>query len=551
VSYDTSRDSNSAVLRRGAPVFGPSIRGSLYGSVQAANRSTNRMSASNPRVAILGLHLEANAFAPPTVREDFVRQCWEEGEAITRLARQVSHLPSELPGFYARMDATGTWTPVPILIASAPPGGPIVQDLFLEICDRVRNGLAAALPVDAVYVPSHGASSATGDEDSDGTLVAMVRKIVGPAVPIVVSHDLHCNVSERLVDACDALVVYRSNPHVDQRERAAEAAGLLREMLGGMRTAKAFIRLPLAPPTVTLLTAEGPYADLIRMGQELCEGDVANVSVAGGFVFSDLPKCGMTVTVTTRGDEAAARRVALAIARRGWAERGRHTRRLLSLEDAVALAHRAAEGATKPVILSDAADNPGGGGRGNTTWLLAALHAAQVPGVVLGVFVDPDVATEAHVAGEGAHIQAVFNRVESEFSKRMEVGATIEKLTDGSAIGRRGVSAGKQFNLGPSALLRLDGSGMRVVVGSLRRQLAEPVMLEMHGIDIAAAKCVVVKSRGHFRAGFDEYFVPEQVFEVDTPGLTSPILANFPWKRLPRPVFPLDLDARWQEPEWA
>ena len=156
------------------------------------------MPASNPRVAILGLHLEANAFAPPTVREDFLRQCWEEGEAITRLARQVSHLPSELPGFYARMDATGAWTPVPILIASAPPGGPIVQDLFLEICDRVRNGLAAALPLDAVYVPSHGASSATGDEDSDGTLVAMVRQIVGPAVPIVVSHDLHCNVSERV-----------------------------------------------------------------------------------------------------------------------------------------------------------------------------------------------------------------------------------------------------------------------------------------------------------------------------------------------------------------
>jgi microcystin degradation protein MlrC len=518
------------------------------------------MNATNPRVAILGLHLEANAFAPPTVREDFLRQCWEEGEAISRLARQVSHLPSELPGFYARMDATGAWTPVPILVVSAPPGGPIVQDLFLEICDRIRNGLAAALPVDAVYVPSHGASSATGDEDSDGTLVAMVRQIVGPAVPIVVSHDLHCNVSERLVDACDALVVYRTNPHVDQRERAAESADLLREMLGGMRTAKAFIRLPLTPPTVTLLTAEGPYADLIRMGQELIGGTVANVSVAGGFVFSDLPKCGVTVTVTARGDPpgqapggrlAAARRVALAIARRGWAERGRHTRRLLSVEEAVALARRAADGATKPVILSDSADNPGGGGRGNTAWLLAALHAAQVPGVVLGVFVDPDVAAEAHAAGEGAHIHAVFNRVESEFSKRLEVGATVETLTDGSAVGRRGVSAGRRFNLGPSALLRLDGSGMRVVVGSLRRQLAEPVMLEMHGIDIGAATCVVVKSRGHFRAGFDEFFPPGQVFEVDTPGLTSPILANFTWKRLPRPVFPLDAEAQWQEPEWA
>ena len=89
---------------------------------------------------------------------------------------------------------------------------------------------------------------------------------------------------------------------------------------------------------------------------------------------------------------------------------------------------------------------------------------------------------------------------------------------------------------------------MLVVVGSLRRQLAEPMMLEMHGIDIGSASCVVVKSRGHFRAGFDEFFPPEQVFEVDAPGLTSPILANFAWKRLPRPVFPLDPDAAWWEP---
>jgi microcystin degradation protein MlrC len=503
-----------------------------------------------PRVAILGLHLEANAFAPPTTREDFTRQCWEEGEAISALARTVSHLPSELPGFYARMDATGPWVAQPIVIASAPPGGPIEQGLFQAFCDKVRIGLAAALPVDAVYIPSHGASSAGGDEDSDGTLVALVRRIVGSAVPIVVSHDLHCNVSERLVDACDALVVYRTNPHMDQRERAAESADLLREMLAGMRSAKAFIRLPLAPPTVTLLTAEGPYADLMAYGQSFAGGpianvSIANVSIAGGFVFSDLPKCGMTITVTARGDAAAARDTALAIARRAWAERGRYTRDLLSVPDAVALARRAAAGSIPPVILADSADNPGGGGRGNTAWLMRALHEAAVPDVVLGVFVDPDLAREAHAAGVGAHLSAVFNRVESEFSKRMEAGAVVEALTDGSAVGRRGVSAGRRFDLGPSALLRLDGSGMRVVVGSLRRQLAEPVMLEMHGIDIAAARCVVVKSRGHFRAGFDEFFLTHQVFEVDTPGLTSPVLANFNWKRLPRPVFPLDPGAAW------
>ena len=110
--------------------------------------------------------------------------------------------------------------------------------------------------------------------------------------------------------------------------------------------------------------------------------------------------------------------------------------------------------------------------------------------------------------------------------------------------------AGREFDLGPSALLELEGSGLRVAVGSLRRQLLEPRMLEMHGVDIAAARCVVVKSRGHFRAGFDEFFPDARIFEVDAPGLTSPVLANFKWRRLRRPVFPLDRDAVWREPDW-
>lgn len=506
---------------------------------------------NGPRVAILGVHLEANAFAPPTVREDFTHQCWEEGEDITRLARQVSHLPSELPGFYARMDASGPWQPVPILVAAAPPGGPIAQDLFLDFCDRIRTRLVSALPVDAVYVPSHGASSATGDEDTEATLLAIVRQIVGPNVPIVVSHDLHCNVSQRLVDLCDALVVYRTNPHVDQRERAAESADLLRECLAGTRMVRAFIRLPLTPPSVTLLTAEGPYADLMAFGQTLAVGPIANVSIAGGFVFSDLPKCGLSITVTARNDLAAARRTALAIARHAWADHARYARTLISIDNAVAHARGAAAGQTQPIILADVADNPGGGGRGSTTWLLRALHDANVPDVVLGVFVDPSLAADAHAAGPGGRFTAIFNRIESDFSRRMEAEAVVEAITDGHAVGRRGVSAGRHFSLGPSALLRLSGSGLRVVVGSLRRQLADPMMLEMHGIDIAKVACLVVKSRGHFRAGFDEYFSPDQILEVDAPGLTSPVLANFSWKRLPRPVFPLDPGATWQEPAWA
>ncbi|MDO9709149.1 M81 family metallopeptidase [Paracraurococcus lichenis] len=506
--------------------------------------------AGGPRIAVLGLHLEANAFAPPTRLEDFARQCLVRGAAMTALARGgTSHMPAEIAGFYHRMDATGPWQPVPVLIAAAPPGGPIEHAVFLDLLDAMRRGLAAALPLDGVYIASHGASASTGDEDSDGTLAAMVRQVVGPAVPILCSHDLHCNVSERLVAAVDALVVYRTNPHVDMAARAADCADLLREVLAGERLARAFVRLPLTPPSVTLLTASGPYAERIAEAEALMREDprIANASVAAGFVFGDLPKCGMTVTVTARGGDAAlAREAALCLARHAWAARHRHLPRLTPLAEAVAAAVAAGRGEAPPVLLADVADNPGGGGRGSTAYLLRALHEAEAQGVVLGVFVDPALAAEAHARGEGAVLEAVFNREESEFSRRFAAPARVLALRDGEGLGRRGTMAGRRFSLGPSALLELEGSGLRVVVGSLRRQLHEPAMLEMHGIDIAQARCVVVKSRGHFRAGFDEFFGEDRILEVDAPGLTSPVLANFAWKRLPRPVFPIDPEAAWE-----
>jgi microcystin degradation protein MlrC len=494
-----------------------------------------------PRIAILGIHLEANGFAPPTVREDFTSQCWEQGEAITRLARQASsHLPSEVPGFYARMDATGAWLPVPLIMLAAQPGGPIEQPLFDDFLQRAEAGLRAALPLDGVYVCSHGGSSATADDDNDGSLLAMVRRVVGLGVPVIVTHDLHCNVSERLVDAADALIAYRTNPHVDQRERAAEAADLMRGMLGGLRTRKAFIRLPIAAPTVTLLTREGPYADLIQLGQQLTQPPILNVSVTAGCVFTDVSKCGMTVNVTADGDQAAADRVARRIAEAAWADRKRYFRNLTTLPQAVALGRDAGTGKTPPVLLADISDNPGGGGRGNTTWLMRALHEAGVQGAVVGLFADPALARHVHQAGEGASVHAVFNQVESEFSKRFESAATVVKLSDGRDVGRRGMHAGRHIILGPSALLRLEGSGLLVAVVSLREQPLDPRMLEMFGIDLSQVRCLVLKSRGHFRAGFDEFFAPAQIHEVDTPGLTSAVLSNFPWKGLKRPIWPLD-----------
>src|SRR5690606_33194911 len=214
-----------------------------------------------------------------------------------------------------------------------------------------------------------------------------------------------------------------------------------------------------------------------------------------------------------RGNLTAARRTALQVARTAWADRSRYVPDTISVASAVELARTA----SRPLLFADVADNPGGGGRGNTSWLLQALDESRIPGVVLGVFVAPDLAAQAHKLGVGAEFEAVFNSTESDYSKRYSARARVLCITDGEGVGRRGVLRGRKFSLGASALLEMVDSGMQVVIGSLRRQLAEPAMLEMHGIDIAKAKCVVVKSRGHYRAGFDEFFPDESIFDVDSP----------------------------------
>jgi microcystin degradation protein MlrC len=309
-------------------------------------------------------------------------------------------------------------------------------------------------------------------------------------------------------------------------------------MFAGMHPEMAFIRLPLTPPTVTLLTEQGPYADIIDYGQSLITPDIANISILGGFAYSDTPKNGLAIIVTARRDAALARAVARDIAEKAWDDHERYLPQLTSLEEAVERVVAAGRNPDLPApILADVADNPGGGANGNTTWILQALHEAGASGVIMGVITDPALAQDAHRLGEGARFEAVFNRQQpDEFSRRFEAAAEVICLKDGNCVGRR-------MNLGASALLELGG--IQVVVISLRTQCADPVFLEMMGADIGKARAVVVKSRGHFRAGFDEFFTSRQVIEVDAPGLTSPILSRFDFRHLPRPVFPIDGEVEW------
>jgi microcystin degradation protein MlrC len=309
------------------------------------------------------------------------------------------------------------------------------------------------------------------------------------------------------------------------------------------------VKVPIVAPQIALLTARGPYADLINYGQTKVGGDIMNVSVMAGFAYADSPKNGLTAVVTARnGKREAAAALSLDIAQRAWGMKERFKRGMMALSDAVALAGSVGrDRRRKSIILADVADNPGGGARGNTTYLLRALKAAGARGVIFGVFNDAALAARAHQLGEGATFTASFNTQEThEFSLPFDCEAKVVKLTDGTYVGRRGVLRNVAADMGPSALL--DLGGIQIVVITHRCQCMDPRQFESFGLDIAAARVAVVKSRGHFRGGFDEFFKPEQIYEVDCPGLTSPVLANFTWTKLPRPVYPLDEETTWTPP---
>jgi len=503
-----------------------------------------------PRIALAGFMLESNGHSPVATKAEFEALGYFGGNALAEdLAKANPRNSATMTGFVEGMNGGRDWTMVPIVSAYGGASGPVDQAFFEEFVAKLAAGFKAAMPLDGVFLSLHGAATATGDVDPDATVLRAVRGIVGSDVPILATLDLHANVSQAMVDLADVMSSYLTNPHVDMRERGIECAAIMRAMLGGMRPKSAFVKLPLIPPSVTQNTKSGPYADIIKYGQSKLDHEILNVSICSGFSLGDTPKNGMSITVAACTSAERAREVAIDIAKTCWADRQRYVPKMTSIEDATRMAVAAGKDPKRPSLLfADVADNPGGGGRGNTAWILEAFHKAGAEGVLLGIFNDPALADEAHAKGKGATFAARFNRDETDqFSKPFTAEATVEAIHDGNVVGRRGVVAGRQLHYGRTALLKVGG--IKVVVISIRQQCCDPIAFEMFGLDIAKARSVIVKSRGHFRAGFDEFFPDDRIIEVDVPGLTTPVLSRVPYRNVPRPIFPLDPDTSWTPPQ--
>ncbi|MEM9257539.1 MAG: M81 family metallopeptidase [Pseudomonadota bacterium] len=498
------------------------------------------------RIAILGIAIESNNFAPMADRSNFYEYAYLKGDDVLTAGIIDYWLGVDGgEGFVPAMSALRDWQPVPVLIADGQAAGPVEHSEYEIIKADLLQSLRQQLPVDAVYIIAHGAGRTTELHDLDGDYFAAVRKLVGDEVPVVATLDLHANLTPAMIKACDALVSQRTNPHVDSEARAKDAAGVINRMLDGWRPIQAASRIPFLTPQVSQSTdRDQPLGAIVAHAEAFIEsGKCSGVSVIPGFSFADTPQNGLWLYAF--GDDESALLASLQeLCELVWQEKDRFTRTTLELGNAVKLA-ASTEPGPRPLIFADIADNPGGGATGNTTWMLQAFLDAGVKEGIFAPFVDAHLVKRAKDIGIGGDFIARFNEQQpTAFSQTLSVTAKVLWLGNGDYDCRYGVYAGSRVPLGESCVLEVAGN--KVIVITAAQQLIGADFITHFGVDISAARFIVAKSRGHFRAGFAHMVAPEQIFEVDTRGLTTANLKSVPWKDLSRPILPLDSVASYR-----
>lgn len=484
------------------------------------------------RIAVGGMQHETNTFAPS--KADYAAFVdgggWPTVQVGDSLFEAVDGANIPVQGAIEALRAAGH-APVTLAWASASPSAHVTVDAFERIVGALTDRLRAALPVDGVYLDLHGAMVAEHHDDGEGEILRRVREIVGPDVPVVASLDLHANVTRAMVAHADALSIYRTYPHVDMAATGARAAGLLMKLIGtGRRFAKAYRTLDYLTGIPSQSTFIEPAKSLYALLERIEQKSGVALSFAPGFPMADFPECGMSV-VGYGPDESTARAAvdeftgAVADAEKDFALA------LLTPDEAVSQGMaRGAPGA--PVVLADTQDNPGAGGNGDTTGLLAALIRHRAQDAVLGLLIDPPSARRAHEAGQGATLDFTLGEISGVPGHVPLAGRfTVERLGDGRFTCTGPMFKGFRMQLGPMALLRSEAApGVRVVLASSKCQAGDQEMFRHVGIEPIRQRIVALKSSVHFRADFQP--IAREVLVVRSPGpaLADPV--DFAWTRL-------------------
>ena len=481
------------------------------------------------RIAVGGFQHETNTFSPlvATYAEFEAPDAWPgltRGPALLEAVRGIN-LP--VAGFVD--EARGLRHELlPLTWCSAQPSGPVTRDAFERISAGLIEDIRAFAPLDAVYLDLHGAMVTEHLDDADGELLRRVRDVVGGRVPVVASLDFHANLSRTMAKYATALVSYRTYPHVDMADCGARALRVLHDLLHGTRVASHLHQAGFLIPLTSQATLVEPLQSLMRAVEAAERPPLASLCLCPGFPAADVADCGPSVygcgsdatlvaaTVRQLAGELAARESDFAL-------------ELYTIEQAIAEITRAPAPRGRPVVLADTQDNPGAGGNADTMSLIKALVASGQPGVLAGVICDPGAAARAHAAGEGTSLElrlgaGTGTAGETPLAARFRVVA----LGDGRFIGTGPFYRGGRFELGPMALLEVEG--VRIAVASRKQQAADQAMFRHLRAEPSDYAVLALKSSVHFRADFGPIASRIMVVEAPGPNIADP--AKLPFRRL-------------------
>jgi microcystin degradation protein MlrC len=488
------------------------------------------------RIAVGQLCQESNTFNPlPTTRADFEQfDIFRGPELVERMADT-----NELGGF---IQALRGWPERPEIVGLvrlwAWPSGAATAETFAWMRREMTGALRGALPVDAVLLALHGAMTAEETPDVEGELLHAVREIIGSAVPLVGTLDLHANITERMVRAADALVLYHTAPHIDVFETGQRGAGVLRRILvEGVRPVMAYQKMPLVVPAERANTQDpaSVAADFRGRLQELeSEPDILCAGLATVQPWLDIPELGSSVVVVAAGDSERAGRACGEIAQEVWQRRREYLPELVSVADGVRAAHENPEGL---VVLSDSADATTSGATGDSTAVLSELLRYDWPRPALVTLVDPDVVDMAQHRGVGAEITTeVGGKRDRRFAQPLRVTAQVHRLFEARFVMSGHLARNLPIDMGPSAVLRCGR--VHLVVTSRSGPHFAPELFQTAGFDPLVAGVLVAKSPCGFRAAYAPH--ARQIFVVRAPGCAPSDFWNYEYRNIPRPLWPWD-----------
>ena len=476
------------------------------------------------------LGTETNTFSPmPTGHANFAETCLVRGGEY---GTSPFLFAAPLVVFREKAEQRG-WEVAESLCAFAQPAGVTVRSVYEALRDEILDDLRAAMPVDVVLLSLHGAMVAHGYDDCEGDLLARIRAVVGPDVPIGAELDLHCHLTQQMMDSASALVTFKEYPHVDFAERASDLFDIIADAAEG-KTKPRMSAFDCRMVGVYYTSAEPMKSYVARLKELEGRDGVLAVSVVHGFPWADVPAMGAQILLVTDGHRGD--RLAEELGREFFGQREAMRPNYVSIDEGLSRASACQAG---PVVLADLSDNPGGGAPGDSTFILRAMLDRRIGNAALACIWDPVAAGMAMDAGVGARLDLrIGGKIGSISGDPVDLSVKVTGLRANAtdSFGPEGVQTA--VPMGNAVAVR--AGGIDIVLNSTRTQTFSPDAFRAVDIDAANKQILVVKSAQHFYAAFAP--LASEILYVAAPGAITPDFANLPYERIDRRKWPLVAD---------